>query len=74
MKRTELILSRGDQSQTVIADKLGITQDCLSKIELGQRNPSILLAAKICRLYKEPPEKLFPDIFLLQDTTKKSIK
>lgn len=64
MKRAKLIMCRGTQSQTKIANILGITQDHLSKIELGLRNPSISLAAKFCRLYKEPAEKLFPDIFL----------
>lgn len=66
--REKLIIARGDRTQQEVADKLGITQKHLSKIELGQRNPSILLASKISDFYKLPVEYLFDDIFLKLNT------
>ncbi len=67
--REKLIIARGDRTQQEVADKLGITQKHLSKIELGQRNPSILLASKISDFYKLPVEYLFDDIFLKSNTS-----
>ncbi len=69
MKRQILIEKRGSRSQQEIADELQITQKHLSKIELGERNPSITLLSQFCRLYKESAENLFPDIFLENNTT-----
>lgn len=69
MKREILIKKRGSQSQQEIANKLNITQKHLSKIELGERNPSVILLSKFCFLYNESAENLFPDIFLKQNTT-----
>ena len=66
--REKLIMARGNRTQQEVADKLGITQKHLSKIELGQRNPSILLASKISDFYKLPVEYLFDDIFLKLNT------
>ncbi len=66
--REKLIIARGNRTQQEVADKLGITQKHLSKIELGQRNPSILLASKISDFYKLPVEYLFDDIFLKLNT------
>lgn len=64
MKRQILIEKRGTRSQREIANELKITQDHLSKIELGERNPSINLLSRFCFLYNESAENLFPDIFL----------
>lgn len=69
MKRQILIEKRGNRSQQEIADELKITQKHLSKIELGERNPSINLLSKFCFLYNESAENLFPDIFLNKFTT-----
>lgn len=62
--RKKLIEARDNQTQEKVAKKLGISQDHLSKIELGQRNPSAKLLAKIGKLYNMPVEVLFEDIFL----------
>jgi len=67
--REKLIIARGNRTQQEVADKLGITQKHLSKIELEQRNPSILLASKISDFYKLPVEYLFDDIFLKSNTS-----
>ena len=62
--RKELIKARGGRTQEEVATKLGITQKHLSKIELGQRNPSAKLLARISHFYNMPIEVLFKDIFL----------
>lgn len=61
--RRELISARGDDTQTTVAKSLGISQKYLSKIELGQRTPSLKTAIKIATYYGKSVECLFPDIF-----------
>lgn len=61
--RKELLEARGKETQMAVAKKLGITQKYLSKLELGQRNPSIKVAVKISNYYNKPLKTLFPDIF-----------
>jgi len=67
--REALLKARGKKTQECVANELGITQKYLSKLELGQRNPSLKVAGKISSFYKQPLEVLFPDIFLPSDTT-----
>lgn len=67
--RKALLEARGKQTQSYVANELGITQKYLSKLELGQRNPSLKVASRISSFYKQPLEVLFPDIFLPSDTT-----
>lgn len=55
--------------QEDIAEMLGVTQQTISLLERGRRNPSIKLAKKFEILFSEPMEKLFPDIFLNLETT-----
>lgn len=61
--RKTLLEARGKKTQVDVANSLGITQKYLSKLELGQRNPSLKVASKISSFYKQPVEVLFPDIF-----------
>ena len=70
MLRTVLIEKRGKRTQHEIATQLGIGQKYLSKLELGQRNPSAEVMSKMTNLFKESPEVLFPDIFFGEDTPK----
>lgn len=72
MIRKALISARADRTQNEVAKNLDIDQRYLSKLELGERNPSANIMARISRFYNEPVEKLFPDIFLLSSTPKKS--
>lgn len=67
--RKALFDARGKSTQVKVAVELGITQKYLSKLELGQRNPSLKVASKISKYYKQPIEVLFPDIFLPSNTT-----
>lgn len=69
--RRRLIKTRESHSlrQEDIAQKLGITQQTVSLIETGKRDPSLQLAKKFELLYDIPMEELFPDIFLELQTT-----
>ena len=42
---------RGDQRQRVIADAVGISQNHYSRIENGQRIPSLKIAVKIANYF-----------------------
>ncbi len=64
--RQELIEARGDKTQMTVSREIGISQKYLSKLELGQKTPSIKVAAKIASYYQMRVEDLFPDIFLLE--------
>lgn len=64
MRREELIRRRGTRTQREVADSIGISQKTLSKIERGERNPSVNFMARICKYYGEQASVLFPDIFL----------
>lgn len=62
--RDALIKSRGNRTQTEVANSVGISQKHLSKLELGQRTPSMKVAIKLAAFYGSTIENLFPDIFL----------
>lgn len=64
MVREMLIEARGEKTQQEIADNLGISQKYISKLERGQRNPSMKLACKISKYYGISLKRLFPDFFL----------
>ena len=66
--RTTLIEARGKRTQMDVANEMGISQKYLSKLELGQRNPSLKIAVKIASYYGTSVEHLFPDIFSLEKT------
>lgn len=62
MIRTQLIDARGRQKQKEVAIAIGISQKHLSKLELGERNPSLITAWKIAEYYGKPLEELFQDV------------
>lgn len=62
--RNTLIEARGKRAQIDVSAEIGISQKYLSKLELGQRTPSLKTAVKIASYYKKSVEYLFPDIFL----------
>lgn len=69
--RQELIKARGERTQVNVANEIGISQKYLSKLELGQRTPSLKIAIKIASYYKKNVEYLFPDIFFAQQLARK---
>lgn len=74
-KRKLLIKLRenNDLFQEDVADLVGTTQQNISLIENGKRNPSLVLAKKLETLFDTPMEELFPDIFLPNHTTKRNV-
>jgi transcriptional regulator with XRE-family HTH domain len=74
MKRELLIKLRGSKSQEKLAKELGISQQFLSAIELGKRNPNVKLMKKLEEYFRVPMEELFPDIFINTNTTKRDIR
>lgn len=61
--RKVLIEARGKKTQMDASSEIGISQKYLSKLELGQRTPSLKMAIKIASHYQKSVEDLFPDIF-----------
>ncbi|MBQ9885616.1 MAG: helix-turn-helix transcriptional regulator [Lachnospiraceae bacterium] len=53
---------RGDNKLADTAAKIGISLQYLSKIEKGQRTPSLKIASKLSNYYDIPIEELFPNI------------
>ncbi|WP_408955791.1 helix-turn-helix transcriptional regulator [Natroniella sp. ANB-PHB2] len=77
MPARELLISKRKSrnwSQNDIAQRLGTSQQSISPIENGRRDPTIRLAKKFELLFDEPMESLFPDIFLGIKTTKCNVK
>ncbi len=72
--RNALVEARGKRTQMDASFEIGISQKYLSKLELGQRTPSLKIAMKISSYYKKSVEDLFPDIFLPNNSPKSSIK
>lgn len=72
--RNALIKARGVKTQTDVSAEIGISQKYLSKLELGQRTPSLKIAVKIAAYYEKSVENLFPDIFLPDNSPNSSIE
>lgn len=49
-------------TQIEAAESLGVHVEHIRSLEYGRVNPSLKLMFKICNLYKNSPEKLFPDL------------
>ena len=62
--RKLLIDLRAGKSQESVAKELGITQQHLSAIEHGNKNPGFNLMNKFESYYNKKIQDLFPDIFL----------
>lgn len=71
--RNALIEARGQKTQMDVSAKIGISQKYLSKLELGQRTPSLKIAIKLASYYKMSVEDLFPDMFSSEKSSKSSI-
>ena len=59
--RNQLSELRGvrDWSQGDLAEKLGVSRQTINAIETEKYDPSLPLAFKIARLFKQPIEKIF---------------
>ena len=47
-------------TQEQLADAVGVSRQTIIAIEKGNYTPSVLLAIKIARYFKEPVEKILP--------------
>jgi putative transcriptional regulator len=56
-------LRKADGTQQDVANKLGISRAYLGMIEVGSRNPTVKLMAKIEKYFGIAANKLFPDLF-----------
>jgi transcriptional regulator with XRE-family HTH domain len=61
--RNKLLEARGERSQIDVATALNISQQYLSKIERGQRDPGLKMAFTFSKFYNKPVWELFPDLF-----------
>jgi putative transcriptional regulator len=59
-KLRELRAAR-EWSQADLADKLGVSRQTVNAIETERYDPSLPLALKIARLFKQPVEGIFSD-------------
>ena len=50
-----------DWSQSDLADKLGVSRQTINAIETEKYDPSLPLALKIARLFKQAVEDIFSD-------------
>lgn len=57
-------------TQLEVAEKLGVSEVFVRKIEKGDRNPSVETMLKFEALYRTSMRKLFPDIFQVSSDTK----
>jgi putative transcriptional regulator len=51
--------ARKEWSQGDLADKLGVSRQTINAIETEKYDPSLPLAFKIARLFKQPIEEIF---------------
>lgn len=65
---------RGSRSQQVIAEFLNITQQAYSNIENSEKPPKIETCIKLSKIFDKPIDYIFPDIFLINNTSKTCIK
>lgn len=71
-KRNNLVIERNklNLTQKEVAEKIGISEVMVRKLEAGNRNPSSETAKKIAIFYEKELDYLFPDIFLINFDTK----
>lgn len=51
--------TKAGKTQEDLAEAVGVTRQTVIAIEKGNYAPSVLLALKIARFFKEPMEKIF---------------
>lgn len=61
---------RGNRSQQDIAGFLRITQQAYSNIENSEKPPKMETCIKLSKIFNKPIDYIFPDIFLINNTSK----
>jgi putative transcriptional regulator len=59
--RVRELRTEKEWSQGELAEKLGVSRQTINAIETEKYDPSLPLALKIARLFKQPLEKIFDD-------------
>ena len=57
--RLKVLRAERDWSQADLADQLSVSRQTVNAIETGKYDPSLPLALKVARLFKQPVEKIF---------------
>jgi len=57
--RVKTLREQKGLSQQQLGDLLDVSRQTINSIEKGRYNPSILLAFKIARMFKQPIEEIF---------------
>ncbi|GBD73874.1 hypothetical protein TEHN7126_1993 [Tetragenococcus halophilus subsp. halophilus] len=68
--KTERLNAKMTREQ--LAEKIGVSEVYVRKLEYGTRKPSSETAVKFAELFQKPLDYLFPDIFLLSFDTKRN--
>jgi putative transcriptional regulator len=59
--RLKVLRAEHDMTQADLADALGVSRQTINAIEKGKFDPSLPLAFKVSRLFKQPIEGIFDD-------------
>jgi putative transcriptional regulator len=59
--RVRELRTEKEWSQGELAEELGVSRQTINAIETEKYDPSLPLALKIARLFKQPVEKIFDD-------------
>ena len=57
--KLELFRKNAGVTQEALAESVGVTRQTIIALEKGNYIPSVLLALKIAKFFKEPVEKIF---------------
>ncbi len=57
--RLKVLRAERNWSQADLAEQLGVSRQTINAIETGKYDPSLPLAMKVARLFKQPVEEIF---------------
>ena len=57
--RLKVLRAERNWSQADLAEQLSVSRQTINAIETGKYDPSLPLALKVARLFKQPVEKIF---------------
>ncbi|WP_374321419.1 helix-turn-helix transcriptional regulator [Brevundimonas sp.] len=59
--RLKVLRAERDWSQAQLAEQLGVSRQTVNALETGRYDPSLPLAFKIARVFRQPIESIFSD-------------
>lgn len=59
--RLKVLRAERDWTQGDLAEALGVSRQTVNALEKGKYDPSLPLAFKIARIFKQPIEEIFQD-------------